>query len=113
MGELPDQVTLRLGDERTLRLPSSAGAGYRWSTSVDDETVAEAKAGFDKPITSPSGHAAFSAHELLTLRGLKVGTTRVHCVQRRSWERDTPPLAEHALAVAVVAANGQKRTKGE
>ena len=101
MDGLPDHVTLRRGDETTLRLPSSAGGGYRWESSVDDDAVAQASTAFGEPIRKASGHAAFSPYEVLTVRGLQVGTTHVHLVQRRSWEGDRPPRAEHTLTVAV------------
>jgi predicted secreted protein len=103
VGELPDQVTLRPGAERTFRLPSLAGAGYRWEATAEDDTIVEAEARFDDAVTTTSGHAAFSAHELLTLRGRKVGTTRVRCLQRRGWEREAPPLADQSITVNVVA----------
>jgi predicted secreted protein len=111
LAELPNQVTLRPGEETTLRLPSSAAGCYRWETAVDDGTVVDANAAFGEPVRAPSGHAAFNPYEVLTLRALKVGTTRVHCVQRRSWENDAPPRAEHTLTVAVTEED--KPMKGE
>jgi predicted secreted protein len=111
VGELPDEVTLRLDDERTFRLPSLAGAGYRWEATAEDGTIVEAEARFDDAVTSTSGHAAFSAHELLTLRGRKVGTSRVRCLQRRGWERQAPPLADRSITVNVVADGTSKTIK--
>ena len=42
---LPDEITLVLGGEQTLHLPSSAGAGYVWEAAVDDEAVVEPRRG--------------------------------------------------------------------
>jgi predicted secreted protein len=104
MAELPEHVTLRPGAEAKLRLPSMAGGGYRWEAEVDDDSVAEATAGLGEAATGGDGEAAFSAYEVLTLRGRKVGKTRVRCRQRRSWEGAAAPLADHVLTIDVTAA---------
>jgi hypothetical protein len=44
---LPDEITLEPGGEQTLLLPSSAGAGYVWEASVDDEAVVEVSTRFE------------------------------------------------------------------
>ena len=103
MGDLPDQVTLRRGENQIVRLPSSAGAGYRWQASVEDDAIVSAEVRFDRALTTASGGAAFSPHELLLLGARTVGATQVYCMQRRGWERDTLPLATYTLTVSVVA----------
>jgi predicted secreted protein len=102
MGDLPERVSIPRGQEQVVRLPSSAGAGYRWQASVDDEAIVGAEVRFERAMTTASGAPAFSPHELLTLEGRAVGATRVHCVQRRGWEEDVLPLANYTLAVTVV-----------
>ena len=108
MSDLPANVTLRAGEEKTLRLPSLAGGGYRWEATAEDDTVAEARAEFDDAVRAANGRTSFSQDELLTLHGRRVGTTRVRCVQRRSWESDAPPVAEHDITVSVVPAAADK-----
>ena len=44
---LPDEITLAVGGEQTLLLPSSAGAGYVWEAAVDDEAVVEVSTKFE------------------------------------------------------------------
>ncbi len=44
---LPEEISLAVGGEQTLLLPSSAGAGYVWEASADDETVAEVTTKFE------------------------------------------------------------------
>ena len=44
---LPDEITLALGGEQTLLLPSSAGAGYMWEAAADDEAVVEVSTKFE------------------------------------------------------------------
>lgn len=112
MGDLPDRVSIRRGEEQVIRLPSSAGAGYRWQASVDDEAIVSAEVRFERATTSASGAPAFSPHELLTLEGRAVGATLVQCVQRRGWEQDMLPLARYTLAVTVVAGrDGESNNK--
>jgi predicted secreted protein len=113
MSELPATVTLRVGEDVTLHLPSLAGAGYRWEATVDDESVTDAQTQFDDAVTSRTGRASFSENELLTVHGRRVGTTRVHCVQRRGWERGTAPVAEYSLTVNVVPAAGVEPVEKE
>jgi predicted secreted protein len=101
--ELPDELTLRPGEEETVQLPSLAGAGYVWEAVVDDEAVAEASTQFKRAGEAEVGRKTFSRHELLTLRGRSVGTTGVRLVQRRTWESGVEPVAAHTLTVNVVA----------
>jgi predicted secreted protein len=102
MAELPEHVTLRQGAEVTLRLPSLAGAGYRWQATADDDAVVEATTRFGEATGHETNEPAFAAFELLVLRGRRVGTTRVHCSQRRGWEAEAAPAAEQIVAVDVV-----------
>jgi predicted secreted protein len=111
--DLPAEVTLRAGEEQTLRLPSLAGGGYRWVATADDESVVEVHARFDDAVTTASGASAFSPDELLTLRGRRVGTAQVRCIQQRGWEQDAVPIADHNLRVTVVAADEKTTERGD
>ena len=104
MSDPPDQLTLRQGEEVSYPLPSLAGAGYRWEAAVDDAAVADATTRFDDPAETSSGAAAFSANELLFIRGLSVGQTRVRCRQRRRWESEEAAVGERLLAITVIPA---------
>lgn len=101
---LPDEITLVLGGEQTLHLPSSAGAGYVWEAEVDDEAVVEVSTKFEDAGAKGSGRPKFGENELLTLRGRAEGRTAVRLVQRRTWEEGVAPIAAHALTVNVAAA---------
>lgn len=112
MGDLPERVTVRVGESTTLRLPSLAGAGYRWEARVDDETVVTAEASFGDAVTTTKG-TSFSETELLTLLGRRVGSTRVRCTQRRSWEGEADALTDASMTVDVVAGDrGGQTEKG-
>jgi predicted secreted protein len=98
---LPDEVSLRSGEEQTLLLPSRAGAGYVWEAEVDDETVLEVSTKFERADDAAVGARTFSENERLTLRGRSEGTTTVHLVQRRTWEEGVEPIGAHTLTVNV------------
>jgi predicted secreted protein len=112
MSELPEELTLRAGEKETVQLPSSAGAGYVWEATVDDEAVVEASMQFERADEAAVGRKTFSRNELLTIRGRKAGTTTVRLVQRRTWERDVEPIAAHALTVNVAADAGEATERG-
>ena len=101
---LPDEITLAVGGEQTLLLPSSAGAGYIWEAAVDDEAVVEASTKFEDAGAKGAARPKFGENELLTLRGRAEGRTAVRLVQRRTWEEGVAPIAAHALTVNVAAA---------
>jgi len=105
---LPDEITLALGGEQTLLLPSSAGAGYIWEAAVDDEAVVEASTKFEDAGAKSVARPKFGENELLTLRGRAEGRTAVRLVQRRTWEEGVAPIAAHALTVNVAAAQATK-----
>jgi predicted secreted protein len=115
LSQLPDELTLRQDEVKTIDLPSLAGAGYVWIAHVDDEAVAEVSTRFQAAEETPAGARTFNRSELLTLRGRGAGTTRVHLAQQRTWEKGVRPEAAHSLAVNVVArasaATGQGGTR--
>jgi len=99
--ELPDRLSLRTGDETSVLLPSRAGAGYVWEATVDDEEVVKALTRFEPADDAAVGERTFSPNELLSVRGRRAGTTRVHLVQRRAWEQDVEPIGAHVITVNV------------
>ena len=99
--ELPDEISLQVGEEQTLLLPSRAAAGYVWEAKVDDEAVIEASTKFEGADATAVGARTFTENERLTLRGLAEGATTVHLVQRRTWEEGVKPISAHTLAVNV------------
>ena len=98
---LPDEISLEIGEEQTLLLPSRAQAGYVWEAEADDEGVVELSTEFEGADDAAVGARTFSENERLTLRGLAEGTTTVRLVQRRTWEERVEPISAHALAVNV------------
>jgi predicted secreted protein len=101
LSELPEEISLEEGEEAIVLLPSRAQAGYVWEADVDDEAVVEASVSFEGADDAAVGARAFSENERLTLRGRSAGTTRVHLVQRRTWEEGVEPIGAHVLTVNV------------
>lgn len=99
--ELPEQLSLRTGEETSVLLPSRAGAGYVWDATVEDEAVVQASTQFEPAGGTAVGGRTFSPHELLSVRGRSAGTTRVRLVQRRTWEEDVEPIGAHVITVNV------------
>jgi predicted secreted protein len=100
-GAARDVVTLRVGEERLVRLAGLGTAGYRWVAFVEGEegVVDVLAAGVAEPANERIGT---SADELFTIRALQPGATRVRFAQRRPWEPDTtPPVAERVLELRV------------
>ena len=113
MDDFPDKVTVAVGEEALVRLPSLAAAGYKWEATAEDPRIVEVSMRFeDAPSAGAASAPAFGAHELLVLTGRSPGRTTVRCSQRRSWEA-AEPSAEHAVTVEVVAAADRKSTKKE
>ena len=101
---LPDEVSLQIGEEQTLLLPSSAQAGYVWEAESDDEAVVAVSTKFEGADDAAVGARTFSENERLTLKGLAEGETSVQLVQRRTWEEGVKPIAAHTIAVNVAGA---------
>lgn len=101
---LPDEVSLQIGEEQTLLLPSSAQAGYVWEAESDDEALVAVSTKFEGADDAAVGARTFSENERLTLKGVAEGETSVQLVQRRTWEEGVKPIAAHTIAVNVAGA---------
>jgi len=105
--EIPARIQLEVGERWTARLPGLGSAGYQWTCDVEgDAGVVEVAL---TPIPPPRLPAAgeppdnFSVDELVEVRAQSPGAVTLELTQRRSWERDRPPLHRHVVEVRVVA----------
>jgi predicted secreted protein len=95
---------LRVGEERSIRLPGLAAAGYAWFPEVSgsEPIVAITKASphvhAEDVRTLPAGS---SEDEVFVIKGIREGTTTVTMTQRRPWEKDGEPAARRELRVEV------------
>ncbi len=94
----PTTITLKIGEEYTLRLKGLRTAGYTWSTIVtgDEQAISLSKT-MAPPLSATSEdvpRAGGNTDELLTIQAQTEGNATIQLVQRRAWE--TPkPSAEH------------------
>ena len=113
--DLPDTLTLRVGQVARVPLVGAMGAGNTWTATVDGEQVT-ARIEISPPPAQPdpamrpqaSGVPAppvlpssSQAGETLVVSAQSSGTVRVGLRLARSWTPDAA-LAEHALAVTVL-----------
>ena len=99
-------VTLRPGETFCLSLPARGTAGYSWGYEVSGATEAvEVRIAVASPpphtLAEPPQGGSFE--EQLIVKAVSRGEVQIHATQRRSWERDKPPLAERLVRVIVRA----------
>ncbi len=105
---LPTEVHLRLGERRTVPLPSLGAAGYTWNVTttasggavtatLETETIPS------DPATSEPSSGGIA--ESLVLVGEQPGRALVELQQRRQWEADRAPLRTIVIEAIVASAN--------
>lgn len=95
---LPEDVSLHVGQSVEQRLPGLGSAGYQWFATVDREgvacvTVRLAAAASEKQPSSGSTDA------IATIAALAPGSATVELIQRRAFE--AAPLRTIAIRVTV------------
>lgn len=96
---LPEQITVRVGEERVLHLPSASGAGYGWSVYVEGDADAVRVTELDADRAGrPPGE---SAEHVFRLSPIRPGRTILRFEQRRPWERDAPARETREVEVTV------------
>jgi predicted secreted protein len=103
--EIPKRITLRVGDMNTVRLPGLGTAGYAWTHEViENSALIEVSTG--SGASPETGEAAqqimgASVDELIYIRALRAGRSRIRLIQRRPWETDEPPATDQILEVDI------------
>ena len=108
--ELPDSLTLAVGERWSFELPGLGSAGYQWSaTTAEPETVSCSIELQPEPPVERAGGVrpppTFDVASLVTLVGKTIGESTVQLTLARSWETDVAPLRSHEITVAVVSAD--------
>jgi hypothetical protein len=103
--EIPKRITLRVGDMNTVRLPGLGAAGYTWTHEVI-ENSALIKVSTGQGALPETGEAGFqimgaSVDELIYIRALRAGRSRIRLIQRGPGKSDQPPSQEHILEVDI------------
>jgi predicted secreted protein len=97
-------ITLWPGETFSLPLQGRGSAGYSWSFEVSGakNTIEVRIAGASPPPHPPTqAPQAGSLDQQLVVKAIAAGEAQIQVVQRRSWERDKPPLAQHLVKVVV------------
>jgi predicted secreted protein len=95
-----DQVTLKVGERSTIRLPGLGTGGYRWTFHVsgDAVTVSVSPAPREEINGRPPGAAV---DEIAVIDARHRGHATVTLEQRRSWESTPQPHNRRVLQVTV------------
>jgi len=101
--DLPDHLSLNVGEEYVVELPSLAAAGYMWQEDLSQPGVIEISWTRGMPAGSAPPPVGQSAPERLKIRALAPGEFTLTLNQRRSWERNRPAVRSHSIQVSVAA----------
>jgi len=94
------QVTLRVGERTTVRLPGLGTVGYRWTSHVSGDAVAvSVRPGPREEIDGRPPGA--SVDEIAVIEGRHPGRATVTLEQRRSWESRPQPQDQQVIEVIV------------
>ncbi|GET35464.1 protease inhibitor I42 family protein [Microseira wollei] len=100
--ELPAKIDLKVGETYTLRLPGLGAAGYLWTYDIAwDSNLIDISQTTAKSSEFPA--VGSSMDQVFILRGLATGHLTIRFMQRRPWEKNQPPVAEHTLEVDIKA----------
>jgi inhibitor of cysteine peptidase len=97
--EKDQSVDLKVGQGFTISLEGNMTTGYTWEVEgLDEKMVSRIGDPEFKPESSLVG-----AGGIITLRfkALSPGSTTIHLVYHRPWEKDQPPLKTYDLAVGI------------
>jgi predicted secreted protein len=94
------EVTLRVGERTTVRLPGLGTVGYRWASHVSGDAVAVSvrPAPREEIDGRPPGA---SVDEIAVIEGRHPGRATVTLEQRRSWENRSQPQDQQVIEVIV------------
>ncbi|WP_160312508.1 protease inhibitor I42 family protein [Caballeronia mineralivorans] len=101
---MPTEIVLRPGETYALPLQGRGSSGYTWSYTVSgDRNAVEVRIEglSEPPRLSDDRPAAGSVQEQLVVTAVSPGKVNIELAQRRSWEKDKPPLAALILVVRV------------
>jgi predicted secreted protein len=103
--EIPKRITLRVGDMNTVRLPGLGTAGYAWTHQViENSALIQVSTG--QGALPQTGEAAMkivgaSVDELIYIRALRAGRSRIRLTQMRPGIYDQASSKEHILEVDI------------
>jgi predicted secreted protein len=95
------EITLRVGERTTVRLPGLGTVGYRWTSHVAGDAVAVSVSPAPREEIDGRPPGA-SVDEIAVVEGRHPGRATVTLEQRRSWESKPQPQDRRVLEVTVL-----------
>ncbi len=95
---VPAALTLRVGQEHQIRLPSLGTAGYVWTAQATGDSV---EVSHTRGSDSPASPGA-SSDEIIVIRPLSPGSATVRLEQRRPWAVGDDPHDSATIRVTVL-----------
>jgi predicted secreted protein len=96
-----EEIKLKTGESKTIKLKGLATAGYQWSYSADDKKDCITISKDYKKENGDEKKAGASTDEVFTIIAKKAGSALITFTQQRSWEKNTEPLNEKKIKVVV------------
>jgi len=104
--EQPQRIALQVGDVHPIRLRGRGTAGFVWDCSVEGAegivSITHNTVG-DRPQAPLGGPPprSYSLDDQFLIKADSPGKVRLHFVQHRPWETETPPASELDVEVTV------------
>lgn len=97
-----ETIRRKAGGTFTIPLESNHTTGYSWTLDGKEDSTVVRKVGSDY-INDPHlpGMVGFGGTERWKFRAEKKGTTVLHFIYRRPWEKDVKPARERSFKVVV------------
>ena len=100
----PAELTLRVDEERRVRLPGGGSAGYQWTSEIDGDPDAiefHWEPWEPPPTIPPRAPVGGSLDQALVVRGRHQGQAHIRLRLVRLREPDQPPRADYLLTIRV------------
>lgn len=100
---MPEKIELKVGEKYTFRLKGLGAAGYIWEYSIEEtgKIVSVSSEYVDEGKKTGPLPPGYSLDVLITVLALEPGHATIHLAQRRSWEKDKPPVKERVLEIFI------------
>ena len=93
------KIELAPDEVYTLEVSSLGSAGYSWISTENNEEITH----IDFTTINNKDNKAIggAVKMMITIKALKKGSSKIKLVQKRSWEKDVPPIDSLELKVVV------------
>ncbi len=103
--DLPEKISLLVGEAWSARLPGLGSAGYQWEWEAQGSLGAVDVSLTFLAVESPESGGLppdnSNAEQQMRVLAVQPGVVRLRLAQRRAWENDQPALHEHTIEIVV------------